>query len=202
MISKDLITELIKKYKETLSSDYALILNIRRASGENYVYDDYIFGNLNKNKVISKRNEMSFGDNVTRKMRIGDEGWVDSFCSDYRVKLLLLSKEFLYVLNINEKNELTNIEIDLSSTMFGKGTFYSYYVIEEISGNVFRITAKFGRNKELDKFIGDLDACIEKIFDLENHKEHPYQEYINMYKTTYEQLSSRTIEDILCVLRL
>ena len=113
-----------------------------------------------------------------------------------------MSKEFLYVFKIREKNNLTNIEIDLSSTMFGKGTFYGYYNIEEVSENTFKIAAIYERNKEINDFRGNLDTCIEKIFFLENYKEHPYKEFVNLYKSTYDKLILRTIEDILCKKRL
>ena len=198
MTSQELISKLINKYEEILSSDYALIINIERESGENYVYNDFIFGNLDKQKVIRIRNEKSFGTNVSRTMRIGDSNWVYEFDSNNPVKLILLSKEFLYVFKIREKNKLTNIDIDLSSTMFGKGTFYGYYNIDEISDNNFKIAARFERNKEINNFSGDFSSCIERIFYLENAKEHPYKEFVEMYKSTYDKLILRTIEDIIC----
>ena len=198
MTSQELISKLIRKYEEILISEYALILNIEKASGENYVYNDFIFGNLDRHKVIRKRNEMSFGTNVSRIMRIGDSDWVNGFNSNNPVKLILLSKEFIYVFKIREKNKLINIDIDLSSTMFGKGTFYGYYYIEEVSDNLFKICARFERNKEINDFTGDFLTCIEKIFYLENIKEHPYQEFVNLYKSTFDKLILRTLEDILC----
>lgn len=198
MKSQELISKLIRKYEEILASEYALILNIEKVSGENYVYNDFIFGNLDKHKVVKRRNEMSFGTNVSRIMSIGNNNWVNDYSTNDPVKLILISKELLYVFKIREKNKLTNIDIDLSSTMFGKGTFYGYYHIEEISENHFKIVAKFNRNNEINDYRGDINTCVEKIFYLENYKEHPYQEFVNLYKSTYDKLILRTIEDILC----
>ena len=202
MRSQELILKLIRKYEETLSSEYTLILSIEKDADKNYVYDDFLWGNLDKLKVIRKRNEMSFGTNVSRTMSIGDSNWEKDFVPNYPVKLMLLSKELLYVFNIREKNELTFIDIDLSSTMFGKGTFYGYYNVEEIPDNNFKITARFERNKEINNFSGGFSSCIERIFYLENTKEHPYKEFVEMYKSTYDKLITRTIEEILIEKRL
>ena len=198
MKTKELLLNLIQMYEKNLSSEYALILNIEKESGEYYVYNDFLFGNINKNKVVMTRNDMSFGSNVTRKIKIGDSNWVNTFDSKDPTKLILVSKEFIYAFKIIETNELVKIEIDLSSTMFGKGTFYGYYIIEEISYNAFKIIARFARNKELNNFSGDFLTCVEKIFYLENSKEHPYQEFVDLYKSTYDKLILRSIEDILC----
>ena len=106
------------------------------------------------------------------------------------VRITLLSNDLIYSFGLEWRNELPVVTIDLSSAIFGKGTFYGYLYLV-LKGSNWIMFSQFERAKVYNRFKGSLLQCLNNFRELEQKMEHPYQWMIDGYPGVYRDATRK-----------
>jgi hypothetical protein len=98
--------------------------------------------------------------------------------------IVLLSNDIIYVFSFVMKNDWAQVTIDLSSAIFGKGSYYDYVTIS-CRGKMWQMYSQFPRGSAYNRKKGTLYECLDLFLITEKEMEHPYQEHIDKHLRLY-----------------
>ena len=184
-ILKDSMIQLIDLWSEVLSDNYLLHVehtHYQKNTADNLLIDHYLFGDVDWNLYDPARWHEQHTFHINAKL-IDVKRFIDGKSQADRIGLILLSNDLIYAFHFQE-NERPRITMDLSSAIFGKGTYYNYVVATYIDSN-WLLSSPFDRGKKYEGFQGTLLQCAQRIFGGENEMDHPYQQMIDNYPDIY-----------------
>ena len=185
-ILKDSIIQLIDLWSEALSDDYLLHVkhtHYQKNAADNLLIDHYLFGDIDWNLFNPTRWHKQNTFHTNAKL-IDVKTFINGKSKADRIELSLLSNDLIYAFHFQE-NGSPCITMDLSSAIFGKGTYYRYVVATHIDDNNWLLSSPFDRGKKYEGFQDTLLQCAQHIFYGENEMEHPYQYMIDNYPDIY-----------------
>jgi hypothetical protein len=109
---------------------------------------------------------------------------------DDNTNIILLSNDIIYGISFAVKNEFPQIAIDLSSAVFGKGTYYMYATISH-RANIWQMYSNFPRGSVYNRKKGTLYECLDLFMMSEKKMEHPYQKQIDQHPDVYTDATMR-----------
>jgi len=203
-ILKASIVQLIELWDEALSDDYMLHVeytHYQEGSDDELLIEHYLFGDVDwhtyDNTKWHKQHTFHIAAKPSDIKRLlntkpfftSENKNSRGFEKD-RLDLILLSNDLIYAFHFSVTNGNPQITMDLSSTIFGKGTHYGYIVASYFDGN-WTLSTSFKRANRYKGFNGSLLRCTQHIFEQENEMEHPYQYMIDDYPDVYRNATKK-----------
>ncbi len=185
-ILKDSIIQLIDLWNVALSDDYLLHVehtHYQKNAGDRLLTDHYLFGDVDWNLYDQARWHEQHTFHVSAKLT-DVKKFIHGKSESDRIELVLLSNDLIYGFHFLP-NGSPRITMDLSSAIFGKGTYHNYLVATHIDDGDWSLSSPFDRGKKYEGFRGTLLQCTQQIFDGENEMDHPYQQMIDIYPNIY-----------------
>ena len=185
-ILKDSIIQLIDLWNVALSDDYLLHVehtHYQKNAGDKLLIDHYLFGDVDWNLYDQARWHEQHTFHVSAKLT-DVKKFIHGKSESDRIDLVLLSNDLIYGFHFLA-NGSPHITMDLSSAIFGKGTYHNYLVATHIDDGNWSLSSPFDRGKKYEGFRGTLLQCTQQIFDGENEMDHPYQQMIDIYPNIY-----------------
>ena len=173
-------------WDEALSDDYLLHVKhtqYQKNTADNLLIDHYLFGDIDWNLFDPTRWHEQNIFHVNAKI-VDVKRFINGKSKVDRIELVLLSNDLIYAFHFRE-NERPSITMDLSSAIFGKGTYYRYVVVTHVDDSNWSLSSPFDRGKKYEGFQGNLLQCAQHIFYGENEMDHPYQYMRDSYPDIY-----------------
>jgi hypothetical protein len=172
-------------YKSALSDDYILVINAKgKLCSFGDVDHEWLDGEI---RDYSRGNVKMIRLNAFKRSLNADLPNVKLDSAEEELKMLLMSKEFIYDIRAHfTETHLLDATVDLTSSQLGKSTFSAIYKIERKESGDYAASSL--RHKDF-KSAGTLEQCILDIYENENSKGNPYEEYEYMYPREYRNFS-------------
>lgn len=172
----------------TYGEDFVIHVERMLREKDTLLIHHYIFGCVGWREYRSDRwhTQNSFFDEISCEEMVA---LLQTFPPD-TVRITLLSNDLIYSFGFKWHNELPEVTIDLSSAIFGKGTFYGYLVLV-LKGSNWIMFSQFERGKVYNRYSGSLLQCLDNFRELEQNMEHPYQWMIDRYPGAYRDATRK-----------
>ena len=172
---------------ERYGDDFVIHVKNTTKVGTNLEIGHFIFGCVdwslynstrwhNQNKFFPQAS-VADAEGAIRKLDIPDDS-----------KIVLFSNDVISGFSFDVRNEFARVKIDLSSAVFGKGTYYEYLTISQKS-KVWQMYSQFPRGAVYNRQQGTLYECLNTFRTTEKKLEHPYQAYIDQYSDVYRDVT-------------
>ena len=102
----------------------------------------------------------------------------------------LLSNDLIYGCTFHARDIVPQIVFDLSSAIFGKGTFYRY-IVATFKEKQWLLSSSFPRGQVYNGVCGTFEDCVKFIVLQETIILHPYKNMIDIYPALYKEAISK-----------
>ena len=115
----------------------------------------------------------------------------DILCESLQyAKLILLSNDLIDAYRFRLVHNLPEVDMDMASAVFGKGTFYSYFKIVKKGRDWFPYS-QYPIGSHFFRFRGSIINCLALFRDVQSRTPHPYQDQINQWRDLYVNQTQR-----------
>lgn len=194
------VIQFVDYYIQNLSNDF--LLNIEhtyhispgssRLSTNHYLFGDLDYKEYNGKENYYLNNQITDIENLLTRFPFFERsnfGSLGISQSEHYLKLILLSNDIIYAVHFSMSNDIPQIIFDLSSAIFGKGTFYDYLKFS-YKNSQWYLYSGFDRGKVYNRYKGNFIDCLNHMFNKEKEMEHPYQWMIDRHPGIYRQAIS------------